>query len=177
MWQRRDAAPFGDPAAIVAVACAFADGDLDVLSGRFVHATKDEVVDLAARGGEIVASDARRRLRLGRLRQRRPADSLTVVYAAAHHGVPRSVCCLVIGALFLVAGVSKLRDPAEVRASVAAYQVLPAALVTPTARLLPIVEVAVGAPAAAGRAHRPRRAGRSRRARRVRRGHLGQRPA
>jgi 3-oxoacyl-[acyl-carrier protein] reductase len=60
MWQRRDAAPFGDPAAIVAVACAFADGDLDVLSGRFVHATKDEVVDLAARGGEIVASDARR---------------------------------------------------------------------------------------------------------------------
>jgi len=52
---------------------------------------------------------------------------------------------LLIGALFLVAGASKLRDLSQFRAEVANYQVLPAALVTPTARALPALEVVVGA--------------------------------
>lgn len=51
---------------------------------------------------------------------------------------------LVIGLVFLVAAVPKLRDPASFRSSVAAYKILPEALVTPVARTLPPLEVAIG---------------------------------
>lgn len=51
---------------------------------------------------------------------------------------------LVIGFVFLVAAVPKLRDPAVFRSSVAAYKILPEALVTPAARMLPPLEVVVG---------------------------------
>ena len=51
---------------------------------------------------------------------------------------------LVIGLVFIVAAVPKLRDPAAFRSSVAAYKILPEALVTPVARALPPLEVAIG---------------------------------
>ena len=51
---------------------------------------------------------------------------------------------LVVGLVFLLAAVPKLRDPAAFRSSVAAYQILPERLVTPAARLLPPLEVAMG---------------------------------
>lgn len=43
MWQQMDDPPWGDPGAIVAVAVALADGRLDALSGRFVHAAADDL--------------------------------------------------------------------------------------------------------------------------------------
>jgi hypothetical protein len=52
---------------------------------------------------------------------------------------------LVIGAIFVVAGATKLRHPDDFRRAVADYQILPAALVAPAARLLPPLEVALGA--------------------------------
>lgn len=51
---------------------------------------------------------------------------------------------LVIGLVFLIAAVPKLRDPAAFRSSVAAYKILPEAFVTPVARALPPLEVAIG---------------------------------
>jgi hypothetical protein len=51
---------------------------------------------------------------------------------------------LLVGLVFLVAGATKLRDPLGFRAAVANYRILPEALVTPVARGLPVVEVAVG---------------------------------
>ena len=59
-WQRMDDPPFGDVAAVVAVARAFAAGRLDGLSGRFVHAAADDLDDLVARAGQIRDGDARR---------------------------------------------------------------------------------------------------------------------
>jgi uncharacterized membrane protein YphA (DoxX/SURF4 family) len=52
---------------------------------------------------------------------------------------------LVIGLVFLVAAVPKLRDPAAFRSSVVAYKILPEILVTPVARSLPPLEVAIAA--------------------------------
>lgn len=49
MWQRMDDPPWGDPARIVGVARALADGRLDALSGRFVHAGSDDLAVLADR--------------------------------------------------------------------------------------------------------------------------------
>ena len=43
MWAEMDDPPWGDPADIVAVATGLADGRLDPLSGRFVHAPIDDV--------------------------------------------------------------------------------------------------------------------------------------
>lgn len=43
MWQAMDDPPWGDPDDIVRVAVRLADGQLDALSGRFVHAQKDDV--------------------------------------------------------------------------------------------------------------------------------------
>lgn len=43
MWSKMDAPPWGEVSAIVAVARRMADGDLDSLSGRFVHAQSDDV--------------------------------------------------------------------------------------------------------------------------------------
>lgn len=60
MWQRMDDPPWGDAGALLRVATAFADGRLDALSGRFVHAVADDVDDLVARTEQIVARDARR---------------------------------------------------------------------------------------------------------------------
>lgn len=60
MWENLDRAPWGDPARIVEVACALADGNLDALSGRFIHSAIDDLDDLAARADQITAADARR---------------------------------------------------------------------------------------------------------------------
>lgn len=46
MWQQMDDPPWGEADAIVAVARRLADGDLDSLSGRFVHSQSDDVDDL-----------------------------------------------------------------------------------------------------------------------------------
>jgi len=43
MWQEMDDPPWGEAADIVGVALRLADGDLDELSGRFVHAAKDDL--------------------------------------------------------------------------------------------------------------------------------------
>ena len=43
MWQRMADPPWGDPARIVAVCTEFADGRLDSLTGRFVHAGSDDL--------------------------------------------------------------------------------------------------------------------------------------
>jgi NAD(P)-dependent dehydrogenase (short-subunit alcohol dehydrogenase family) len=43
MWAQMDDPPWGDPADIVAVALRLADGGLDPLSGRFVHAPTDDL--------------------------------------------------------------------------------------------------------------------------------------
>jgi uncharacterized membrane protein YphA (DoxX/SURF4 family) len=51
---------------------------------------------------------------------------------------------LVIGLVFLVAAVPKLRDPAAFRRSVDAYKILPASWVGPVARALPPLEIAIG---------------------------------
>lgn len=70
LWQQMDDPPWGDPAAIVAVACRLADGDLDSLSGRFVHAQADAVDDVL----DAVASD--RDARTMGLRSYGPRDPL-----------------------------------------------------------------------------------------------------
>lgn len=57
---------------------------------------------------------------------------------------------LVIGLVFLIAAVPKLRDPQSFRSSVAAYKILPTSLVTPVARVLPPLEVAIGVMLLAG---------------------------
>ncbi len=51
---------------------------------------------------------------------------------------------LVIGGLFVVAGLGKLRHRAEFVRAVADYRILPAALVRPVARTLPVLEVVMG---------------------------------
>ncbi len=46
MWQGRDDVPWGDPAAMVRAVTAVADGRLDASTGRFVHATADDIASL-----------------------------------------------------------------------------------------------------------------------------------
>lgn len=48
-----------DPADVVALAVAFADGELDALTGRFVRAGADTVAWLREHAAQIVAADAR----------------------------------------------------------------------------------------------------------------------
>ncbi|MET0270954.1 MAG: MauE/DoxX family redox-associated membrane protein [Sphingomonas sp.] len=55
-----------------------------------------------------------------------------------------------IACLFAVAAAGKLRRPADWEAAVAAYRLLPDALVTPFARILPPLEIAVAAALVAG---------------------------
>jgi NAD(P)-dependent dehydrogenase (short-subunit alcohol dehydrogenase family) len=43
VWANRDDVPWGDPDDMVRVVAAFARGDLDAISGRFVHAAKDDL--------------------------------------------------------------------------------------------------------------------------------------
>ena len=51
---------------------------------------------------------------------------------------------LVLGGVFVVAGVLKIPDPAAAVRAVRAYQLLPEALVGPVAFGLPVLEIAVG---------------------------------
>jgi len=51
---------------------------------------------------------------------------------------------LVVGGVWIVAGVLKLPDPAESVRAVRAYQLLPEAVVPTVGHLLPIVEIVVG---------------------------------
>src|SRR5687768_6921152 len=55
------------------------------------------------------------------------------------------VARLVVGAVWIVAGVLKLPDPAGSVRAVRAYQLLPEAVVPTVGYVLPIVEVVVGA--------------------------------
>ena len=52
---------------------------------------------------------------------------------------------LVVGGVWIVAGASKVLDPAQSVAAVRAYQLLPGSLVQPLGQLLPVLEVVVGA--------------------------------
>jgi uncharacterized membrane protein YphA (DoxX/SURF4 family) len=51
---------------------------------------------------------------------------------------------LVVGGVFLVAGVLKLPDPAAAVRAVRAYRLLPESLVAPVAFGMPVIEIAVG---------------------------------
>ena len=51
---------------------------------------------------------------------------------------------LLLGGVFLVAGLLKIPDPAAAARAVRAYRLLPEALVAPVAFGLPVVEIAVG---------------------------------
>ena len=51
---------------------------------------------------------------------------------------------LALGAIFIYAGVDKIRDPLQFADSVAAFAILPASLITPMALGLPIFEVLCG---------------------------------
>jgi uncharacterized membrane protein YphA (DoxX/SURF4 family) len=57
---------------------------------------------------------------------------------------------LLVGLVFVVAAVPKLRDPASFASSVAAYKMLPESLVKPVARALPPAEIAMGVMLLAG---------------------------
>jgi NAD(P)-dependent dehydrogenase (short-subunit alcohol dehydrogenase family) len=70
MWSSRDEVPWGDPADMVRLVVAVADGRLDRVSGRFVHAGADDLDVLADR----VAPD--RDLRTSGLRTYGPDDPL-----------------------------------------------------------------------------------------------------
>jgi uncharacterized membrane protein YphA (DoxX/SURF4 family) len=61
-----------------------------------------------------------------------------------------SAARLLLGLVFVVAGVLKLPDPAAAARAVRAYRLLPEALVGPVAFGLPVVEIAVGAALLAG---------------------------
>jgi uncharacterized membrane protein YphA (DoxX/SURF4 family) len=54
------------------------------------------------------------------------------------------VARLAVGVVWIVAGASKLLDPAQSVAAVRAYQLLPGELVQPVGQLLPVLEVVVG---------------------------------
>ena len=54
------------------------------------------------------------------------------------------VCRLVIGAIFIVAGVSKVGHAAEFAAQIAGFQILPQAVIAPMALVLPFVEILLG---------------------------------
>jgi len=51
---------------------------------------------------------------------------------------------LVVGGVWIVAGATKLTDPAQSVAAVRAYQLLPGATAQPVGQLLPVIEVVVG---------------------------------
>ena len=70
MWTAMDEVPWGDPADMVRVVVAIAEGRLDAASGRFVHAAADDIDALA----DSVAAD--RDLRTLGLRPFGPHDPL-----------------------------------------------------------------------------------------------------
>lgn len=57
---------------------------------------------------------------------------------------------VLVGGVFVVAGVLKLPDPAEAMRAVRAYRLLPEVLVAPVAFGLPVLEIAVGLALLAG---------------------------
>ncbi|MGH8868992.1 MAG: SDR family NAD(P)-dependent oxidoreductase [Actinomycetes bacterium] len=59
MWQGLDPGRWNDAAGMVEVVRRVAAGDLDALTGRFLHAGKDDVDALLSRAQEVVAADAR----------------------------------------------------------------------------------------------------------------------
>jgi uncharacterized membrane protein YphA (DoxX/SURF4 family) len=63
---------------------------------------------------------------------------------------PATLARLVLGGVFVVAGVLKLPDPAAAVRAVRAYRLLPEALVGPVAFGLPVLEIAVGVALVAG---------------------------
>lgn len=52
---------------------------------------------------------------------------------------------LVLGAVFIYAGATKISDPAAFAKVIAAYEILPDVLVSPTAHALPWIEIIAGA--------------------------------
>jgi uncharacterized membrane protein YphA (DoxX/SURF4 family) len=54
-------------------------------------------------------------------------------------------CRLTVGAIFVLAGATKLRNPGTFAATLLAYAVLPVAVVRPVALVLPWIELLVGA--------------------------------
>ena len=54
------------------------------------------------------------------------------------------VARLVVGGVWIVAGATKLADPAQSVAAVRAYQLLPGSTAQPVGQLLPVLEVVVG---------------------------------
>ncbi|MCU1667651.1 MAG: mauE [Blastococcus sp.] len=63
---------------------------------------------------------------------------------------PATLARLVLGGVFVVAGLLKLPDPAAAVRAVRAYRLLPEALVGPVAFGLPVLEIAVGVALVAG---------------------------
>jgi 3-oxoacyl-[acyl-carrier protein] reductase len=59
MWADAKPEQWNPVSNVVNVVRAFARGELDALSGRFVHASKDDVATLVERAAEIRARDAR----------------------------------------------------------------------------------------------------------------------
>jgi 3-oxoacyl-[acyl-carrier protein] reductase len=59
MWSDAPAKAWNPVEQIVDAVLAAAAGHLDGLSGRFVHASKDDLDELIAQAAEIVASDSR----------------------------------------------------------------------------------------------------------------------
>ena len=62
---------------------------------------------------------------------------------------------LALAAVWLVSGALKVADPAQTRIAVAAYQVVPGALVGPVATVLPLVELVLGPLLVLGASTRP----------------------
>ena len=67
----------------------------------------------------------------------------------------RTAARLVLGGVWIVAGILKLPDPAAAERAVRAYRLLPEALVAPVAFGLPALEIAVGVLLVAGAFVRP----------------------
>jgi 3-oxoacyl-[acyl-carrier protein] reductase len=59
MWPDLDDDAYEGTRPIVEAVLAVAKGELDPLHGRFVHAVKDDVAELASRAQEIARTDAR----------------------------------------------------------------------------------------------------------------------
>ena len=72
MWGPPDEQPWNDIDRVAEVVRRFADGDLDALHGRFVHAARDDVDALVALAGQVRETDARTL----RLRAYGPEDPL-----------------------------------------------------------------------------------------------------
>jgi NAD(P)-dependent dehydrogenase (short-subunit alcohol dehydrogenase family) len=59
MWGPAEEQPWAPAELMVGVVRRFANGELDALHGRFVHARRDDLVDLVARAEQVRAAEAR----------------------------------------------------------------------------------------------------------------------